>query len=304
MGGGGGGNTTTRTEPPEFIRPYLQYGAQQAQGQYQGGGTPVVPFAPQTEQALALQQARATSGSPVNTAASGYTADVLGGKYLSGNPYADSMFNKAALATQNQLASQFAGSGRDITASAPARADQLNDLANQFYYQNYNDERSRQQGLVPYAGQVANQDYTDINQLGAVGGQVEQLAQQYANQPSNSLDQYLQRVTGAYPGGTQTTRQPSYNNAGNLALAGGALAAGELTGSSLLPLLLLSDRRAKCDIKRIGVTNGGLGVYTFRYLNDDTIRMGVMADETAVLYPEAVHIGMDGYTRVNYGAIG
>lgn len=236
----GSQRTTQTTEPPAFIQPYLQYGAQQAQGQYQGGGTPVVPFAPQTEEALALQEARARSGSPVSRAASGYTADVLSGKYLGGNPRADAMFNKAALATQNQLASQFAGSGRDIVASAPARADQLNDLSNQFYYQNYNDERQRQQGLVPYAGQVANQDYADIGQLGSVGGAVEGLAQQYANAPSTSLDQYLQRVTGAYPGGTTTTRQPTYSNPA-AGLLGGLLGSGGGGGgaSSLLPLLLL-----------------------------------------------------------------
>lgn len=219
----GSQTSTTTTEPPAYLRPYLQQGVQGAQQQYQGGGTPVVPFAPQTEQALAAQQARATAGSPVNRAASGYTADVLGGKYLGGNPYADAMFNKAALSTQNQLASEFAGSGRDIVASAPARADQLNDLSNQFYYQNYNDERQRQQGALPMASSVANQDYFDINQLGSVGGAVEGLAQQYANQPASNLDQYIARLNGGYPGGTSTSRQPTYRNAGAGALGGAML---------------------------------------------------------------------------------
>lgn len=286
----GSSRSTTTTEPPAFIQPYLQYGAQQAQNQYQQGGTPVVPFSPQSEEALALQEARARSGSPVSRAASGYTADVLGGKYLGGNPNADAMFNKAALATQNQLASQFAGSGRDIVASAPARADQLNDLSNQFYYQNYNDERQRQQGLVPYAGQVANQDYTDISQLRGVGGSIEDLARQYAGAPGQSLDDYLGRVTGGYPGGSSTQSTPQYTN----------------LATDILPLLLLagSDRRLKENIKRVGMTDAGLPVYTFRYKGDLRTHMGVMADEVEQKFPHAVFRNQEGFAMVNYAELG
>lgn len=220
--------TTTTTEPPAFIKPYLQYGAEQAKGLY-NQGSQVVPFSPQTEQAMRLTEQRALNGSPVNQAAQGYATDVLNGKYLQGNPYADAAFNKAALATQNQLSSQFAGSGRNLMASMPGRSDQLNDLATQFYYNNYNDERNRQQGIAPIAPSLANQDYVDIAQLGGVGSQVEGLAQRYADAPGQALDQYIGRVTGGYPGASSTTTQPNSQNRGAGALGGA------LIGNMLFP---------------------------------------------------------------------
>jgi hypothetical protein len=63
------------------------------------------------------------------------------------NPHLDAAFGKAAQSTQNQLSSEFARSGRDISATLPSRTDQLNGLASQIYMPAYEAERNRAAGF-------------------------------------------------------------------------------------------------------------------------------------------------------------
>lgn len=268
--------TTTVNEPPAFIQPYMQYGAQQAHSQYGAGGpeyypgNTVVPFSSQTEQALGLTEQRALQGSPVNQAAQDYATRTLNTTPTSqfgagenpygsvNNPYLDATFNKAADSVQNRLESQFAGSGRNIAASMPANADTLNSLASQIYggayeserdrgQQSYESERtrmaqdieqqrSRQFGVSGLAPQLANQDYVDMQALQGVGGQVEDLSGRLMedqaarwdysqNAPQVNLDNYLARITGAYPGQTATQTTPTHRNRTAGALGGAATGA-------------------------------------------------------------------------------
>lgn len=218
-GGGGGGNQVTKIEPPSYQLPHLQYGVNQAQQLYNRGAS-VVPFAPQTEAAIAGTTQRALQGSPVTNAAQNYATRSLQGGFLGSNPYLDATFNKAALATQNQLASQFGAAGRGQAGAEGLRSQQLNDLATGIYGGDYQQERNRMQGVLGQAGALANQDYIDLAQLGGAGAQVEGLAQQYADAPGTALDQYLGRISGNM-GQTQTTKTPRNPVAG---AAGGALA--------------------------------------------------------------------------------
>lgn len=64
-----------------------------------------------------------------------------------------------------------------------------------------------------------------------------------------------------------------------------------------------SDRRAKRNIEKIGKLKNGLNVYSYNYLWDDKPQVGVMADEVAILRPEALGPIVDGYATVNYGAL-
>lgn len=69
-------------------------------------------------------------------------------------------------------------------------------------------------------------------------------------------------------------------------------------GASLIPLM--SDRRAKTDIKRVGTADNGLGIYLYRYKHGGPFMIGIMADEAEVVAPDAVVMGPDGFKRVNY----
>jgi len=50
----------------------------------------------------------------------------------------------------------------------------------------------------------------------------------------------------------------------------------------------LSDIRFKEDLKKIGVDEKGLNVYTYKYKGDDKTRIGNMAQEVEKEFPEAV----------------
>jgi hypothetical protein len=85
-------------------------------------------------------------------------------------------------------------------------------------------------------------------------------------------------------------------------LLGGAGAA--MSGfAAIAPLLGISDRRMKHDIRRIGKTDDGMPIYKFKYKGDDReqTHIGFMADEVERKHPDAVMTGSDGMKRVDYG---
>lgn len=241
-GGGSSGNSVTRIEPPSYQLPYLQSGLQRAEGLFntggpqQYGGQTVVPFAPQTEAALAGTEARAMGGSPVVAGAQGYVGDTLGGKYLEqGNPYLDAQIGRAADTVYNQTTSRFARSGRNAGAAQPVFQDIVSDLTSRMYGDAYEGERNRQQGVLPFVTPLAEQDYRDLTALRGVGAEVEDLSGRVIDderarydyeqaRPGMNLDAFLGRVTGNMG---QTTSQPIYRNRAAGAL-GGALAGNEL----------------------------------------------------------------------------
>jgi hypothetical protein len=73
--------------------------------------------------------------------------------------------------------------------------------------------------------------------------------------------------------------------------------------------MMISDRRAKDDIVKVGQHPLGLGIYLFRYkapfsrLYGTGRHIGVMAEEVAERYPDAVSRHEDGYLRVDYGRL-
>jgi soluble lytic murein transglycosylase-like protein len=84
---------------------------------------------------------------------------------------------------------------------------------------------------------------------------------------------------------------------GNIASTIGSVA----TIAQALPMIFSSDRRLKHDIKRIGKTEKGLPIYTFKYKGDnrEQTHIGFMADEVERDHPEAVG-KRDGYKTVDY----
>ena len=219
--------TTTSTVAPE-IAPYLTYGLQQASNLYQGGGpqyytgeTFVAPS--QTTQAgLQALETRALAGNPLTGLAQQQLQGTLGGAYLGGNPFFQGAFAPAAQAAQQQFQSTLGdigskaslagryGSGamgnlQDRATGQYAQA--LTNTAGQLAYQNYADERAKQQQAIGMAPQMAATDYQDIQQLLAAG----QLREGYTgqqlgadmqrfnflqNQPQQNLQNYMSLVYG------------------------------------------------------------------------------------------------------------
>jgi len=65
-----------------------------------------------------------------------------------------------------------------------------------------------------------------------------------------------------------------------------------------------SDRRLKSDVAQVGSLPSGLNLYRFRYLDEATEYVGVMAQEVMAAAPEAVRLGTDGFLEVDYRALG
>lgn len=62
----------------------------------------------------------------------------------------------------------------------------------------------------------------------------------------------------------------------------------------------LSDERAKEDIHRIGETDNGLPIFTYRYKGDDKPQIGLIAQEVEKKNPDAVMTRPDGLKMVDY----
>lgn len=181
--------TTTSTIDPT-IQPYLSYGLGEAQKLYQAGGpqyytgqTYVSPS--QTTQAglQALEQ-RAMQGSPLVGQAQQQLQGTIGGNYLSGNPFFQGAFAPAAQAANQQFQTAIGdigsaaskagryGSGAMGTLQDRASgqlAQSLTNTAGQLAYQNYADERARQQAATMAAPAMAQADYQDIQNLLSAG---------------------------------------------------------------------------------------------------------------------------------------
>lgn len=131
--------------------------------------------------------------------------------------------------------------------------------------------------------------------------------------PYEALSKYASIINPSLGAGGQTTSStPMYENK-SAGLLGGALGGAQLAGllgagsagtagGAALGALLMSDRRTKKDIKKVGVLNNGLNVYTFRYKHGGPVQMGVMADEAKEINPRAVQ-NINGIDYVNYGVL-
>lgn len=95
---------------------------------------------------------------------------------------------------------------------------------------------------------------------------------------------------------------------GKLQVTGDIRASGNVYAAGVQ---LTSDRRLKTDINQIGndfiLGNlAKLNAYKYRLVNDPTgqVRVGVIAQELAALFPELAQVGVGGYYSVDYSALG
>ena len=248
--------TTTSIDPT--IQPFLSYGLTEGQKLYQGGGpqyyggqTYVSPTT-STQTGLQALEARARLGNPLLQSAQNQLQSTVSGGFLGGNPFFQGAFQPAAKAAETQfkdtlgnIASKASLAGRYGSGAMGSLQDRatgafgqsLANTAGQLAYQNYADERQRQQQAIGMSPQMAGADYQDINQLlqagqireGYQGQQIGADMQRFnflQNQPQQNLQNYLSLVYGN-PLGRVTNQQSSgptnFQNALGLAAVGGGL---------------------------------------------------------------------------------
>lgn len=86
-------------------------------------------------------------------------------------------------------------------------------------------------------------------------------------------------------------------------LGGGAMGGGSALSGAGLGALLMSDARLKEDIKRVGETDDGIPIYSWKYKGDDQYHTGPMAQDVEKVKPWAVFENQDGYKMINVRAL-
>lgn len=239
LGAQQGGNTTQTTTTAPYMYPYMGTALGQAGNLLQSGGQQYYPgqqvasFNPAQQQAMGGIANLGMNGSAGLDATGRFDQNLLQGN---GNPYENALFKQAAQATQGQLSSEFAGSGRNITGSMPLRSQQLNNLAGQMYGNEY-------QNTMQNALQAGNQEQglynTRLGGMGQalnIGNQVQNQGQNLINanmnawnfnqnRPYNNLSQFEQFMQGVQPGAQ--TQNPYFTNP-SANLLGTALAGQQL----------------------------------------------------------------------------
>lgn len=106
---------------------------------------------------------------------------------------------------------------------------------------------------------------------------------------ANAINSGIQNTLFAYQSGKFN---PLINSGGNIF--------GSAQGAANLGSLVMSDIRTKHDVRRIGETDDGLGVYSFKYNGSDKTNVGFIAQEVAQKKPHAVRKTNRGLMLVDY----
>lgn len=216
-------------------------------------GSSVVPFAPQTEQALRLQEQRALQGSPLNQAAQNTILSTARGDFLNReNPAFQALADRLSGDISSRVNASFSGGGRfGSLANREATARGIGDALAPIAFQNFSQERQNQLAASQFAPQLAQNDFADIAQLASVGGsreaQANAMLQDQINrfnfqqeEPRRRLAELAALIGGGSLGTQQTTTQPVFTNPTANTLGTAASIAGigtTLLGSGGLDLL-------------------------------------------------------------------
>jgi hypothetical protein len=184
----GGGTNTVTSSIPDFLAPYysgaLSSGANLlASGgpQYYPGQT-VAPLNPLQEGGIqsTVNAANAPSAAAGAQAANRFeTSGALLDPHL--NPYLQGTFTQAANAVQNQLGTEFAGSGSNVINSLPVQSDELNNLATQLYGGAYNTGLQNMTQATALAPSIDAATYLPSQELLSAGAGVQGQTQNLIN---------------------------------------------------------------------------------------------------------------------------
>lgn len=218
----------------------------------------------------------------------------------------------ALMALRNTPGYKFQQQTLDDTTNAAAAANGTLNSGNQLLALNKVNQGLADTTYNNYVSQL--QPYLSASNASAGG-----IAGVKTGQGNATAGQYDQRAQLGYQ--TQTgignananADLAKYNTSGNIwnaiggiggmGTSGGGTVGGNLVsgiGSALGGLLTLSDERLKEDIEPVGELYDGTNIYRYRYIGDETPRIGVMAQEVEKTNPEAV-TDVGGYKAVDYG---
>lgn len=285
-------SSKTTTGPSKQALPYLQSASSTVQNAFagnQGNVQDITNSLKGTFDSYSIDN-------PTLTGARGYVDDVLGGKYLdAGNPYLEGVINTTNNSVADRVNALFSRSGQTGSSRQIGElGSRLAEAENNLRYTDYNNERDRMASAVSQALGLNSATNENVQTKAGLGATT-------AGLPMNDALALAQALGGLWGGSTTTKTSGGLGQA--LLQAAGA-AAGAYAAS---------DPALKHNVERLGSRPDGLGVYVFDYIDppSDEIaafmpsgrHVGVMADEVAILRPDALGPVIDGYQTVNYGVL-
>lgn len=277
-----GGKTKTTTKP--IYDKQITGAANKIGSVYDQQAPKVAEYADQIGGLVPSLLEKYRAGDAGINAARDYNVGVLQGNYLGANPYLDDVIargsNDAVNATQAALGLRGLTGGSDY---AGLIADRVGRSALATRYQDYDAERARMANAAGQSPGIAAGDVIGI--APAIGA-----AQTASSLPMDAALRYGAGVGGLLGQYTNSTQK---QNPGAM----------DVLGMGLQVASLFSDERLKEDVREVGMTDGGLPVYTYRYKGDPTTHMGVMAQDVEVQQPDALGPEVSGFKTVNYGKV-
>ena len=278
-------SSKTTSGPSKFAQPYISSGANAITDAYNTNKGPTAEIASGIQGMIPGLMEKYNAGNPGVNAAEGYNTDVLGGKYLDGNPYLENIIGKTRNDTLGAVGGAFGSRGAfGGTKYAEAAGRGVADAENTLRYNDYGAERGRMDAAAGRAPSTAAADYLGITPLLAAA----QTGTDLAFAPSNNYAQQLAALLGNAQ--TQSSSPSTASQIGQGLKAASSIAS------------LFSDRRLKRNIRKIGEYADGLGRYVWDYVWGERAS-GVMADEVAKLRPWALGPVVGGFATVNYEAL-
>jgi hypothetical protein len=259
-GGGGSSTSTTKMEPAAEVKPYMKPYMDQAWGisqtpyeTYQGQR--IADLSPEQYMGAGLTSAQALNGFQGQGDAMGNYQATMRGDFMSpdSNPWLAANAQKA----MGDISNAYRSGTKPQTDAAASRAgafggsawqqmvgnnerqlgDSLGAAANQFYGQNYMNERNNQMQGLNMLPQMQSIGYTDAQKLSAVGDNFRQYQQdllntQYGdwqeaqNYPRSSLDFFgnQMRATMGAGGSSSTSQSGGYKPSPFASALGGGMA--------------------------------------------------------------------------------
>jgi hypothetical protein len=312
-----GGQSTSRSSSKTTMPGWLQDPAKNLIGQasqYAMENQQFPGMTPFQQQALQRQGQLATEGGGVYGDAQTQMRKTINGDNLKGNPYLQQQIDGAlgdmsraySLTAKPQMEASMVRSGsfgnQGLQQMQMEQQRQLQETmartAGDMRFNNYGMERQAQINATNNAAQFDQGRYADTDRLYQAGSAEQQQALnelQFPMQQFQSLSNILNPMQQIYAGksGVQTSITPQSAQEGLSAFMK------LINGGGSVP----SDRRLKEDIKKVGKTDDGLNVYTYKYkgLPSKTF-MGVMAQDVQKRNPDAVE-SRGGLLAVDYSKV-
>jgi hypothetical protein len=197
---GGGTNTVSQQTVPSWLQPYYTSALQTGQQLTSGAGPAYYPG----NQVAPLNQVQESgidsiigAASQPNASDGAQTANEFetSGALLnpSSNPYLQQTFQQGANAVQNQLSTEFAGSGRNIIGSLPVQSDEMNNLATQLYGGQYDTGLNTMTQASALAPSIDAGTYQPGDNLLSTGAGLQTQTQNNINQNVNAWN-YQQQM--------------------------------------------------------------------------------------------------------------